>query len=771
MDRGNRANAARPAKAVDPPDSLPGSMPLRIRTILFTERMRTREGGTAREMMRNVLRKLGLSREQQSVVETAAIDEISEAGDRALRWVLSIESILLTAVAASTGEWLPVAILGLSITALFYVTSLLYPAAIQTRVAAAIALQVAAVAGALIGAGPVELAILTMVQISVLLLYRDPAPVWTAAGAYVASHIFLVWWAEPASMWHKVALPLAVLPHSVICASVAAWLRKNTTHAARIAEELELKEQALSEALFDADKATRAKSDFLANLSHEVRTPVNGVLGMTHLLLDTRLTAEQRELARTLERSSKALLEVINEVLDFSRIDAGKLVVQKQGFSFASPFEDVLELLGPIAVGKGLELLCDLDARIPVEVVGDARRLRQVLLNVVGNALKFTEHGHILIHTTLEEDKENSVVIRTEVTDTGPGITDEEQQKLFQPFSQGSGDVVRKYGGTGLGLAISKRLVEMMSGEIGVRSVPGKGARFWFTVECARTKNEKFLQLEGLSGKRVLVLCRYSHAAIVTAGQLKQWGLEAFAAFHADTAIAELMHAQQAGRPYDAVFIEGEERGPHSSYSWRERISKVGRIPAVGILPYGEWEVMDDERHAGFDALVTKPLRASRILAALRTALQGVPDEGAEAILPAVNAPDRALCDVLLVEDNLINQRVALSMLRKLGYRVDVASDGKQALEALERSSYTVVLMDCMMPVMDGFEATAAIRKSERGRRTPIIAMTAYAMPGDKDRCLAAGMDDYVSKPVDWEQLRNVMERWGQLRSAAAGGE
>lgn len=720
-------------------------------------------------MIRNVLLRLGLLEEKQSAANAAVLYEVCETGDRILRWILVLETVLLTAAASFLGVWLPVAILSLSVSALFFLATLIYPAALQTRLSAAVALQVAA---AIVGilSGPVEFALIAAVQISVLLLYRDPAPVWIASIAYLFAHTGIVWWSSSVPEWQKFLLPLAVLPHAVICARVAAWLKTSTAKAASMAEEFEAQSQALAEARFDAEKATRAKSDFLANLSHEVRTPVNGVLGMTHLLLDTRLTAEQRELARTLERSSKALLEVINEMLDFSRIDAGKLVVDKQKFSFAAPFEDVLELLGPIAVGKGLELLCDLDARIPIELLGDARRLRQVLLNVVGNALKFTEHGHILIQTTLEEDKENVVVVRTEVTDTGPGISEEEQQQLFKPFSQGSGELVRKYGGTGLGLAISKRLVEMMGGEIGVKSVPAKGARFWFTVECARTKNEKFLHLDGLAGKRVLVLCRYSYAAIVAAGQLKQWGLEAFAAFHADTAIAELIHAQQSGRPYDAVFIEGDARGPHSSNSWLERISKVGRLPAVGILPYGAWEVMDDESHAGFDALVTKPLRASRILDALRTALRGGPEEPMEVISPEVAQPVTS-CDVLLVEDNLINQRVALSMLRKLGYRVDVAGDGKQALEALERSDYSVVLMDCMMPVMDGFEATAAIRKNERLRNTTIIAMTAYAMPGDRDRCLAAGMDDYVSKPVEWDQLRNVLERWVRVRSTAAKSE
>ncbi|MCZ2149997.1 MAG: response regulator, partial [Bryobacterales bacterium] len=562
--------------------------------------------------------------------------------------------------------------------------------------------------------------------------------------------------------------------HVYFCSALARGLASLTCSAAEARRIAEKREAELRDASLRVERAERAKNEFLANLSHEVRTPINGVLGMTRILSETRLTPEQRELTETLLRSTRALLEVMNELLDFSRLEAGKMDLQQKTFRFQSPYDDVLELLGPMTEGKGLELLCELDSRIPLEVTGDVRRIRQVLINLAGNALKFTEFGHILIAVSLEEESDSGLLIRTDVVDTGPGFTPEEQTRFFRPFSQGSGELVRKHGGTGLGLAIAKRLTEMMGGEIGARSVAGNGARFWFTFRCRRVPGkESFLETADLTGKRILILCHYSFASTIIASQLRQWGIQAFAAFHADMAIGELVRSRQLNRPYDAVIVDGEAEGRSLADSWLERLRKAQAIPAILILPFGG---MAGGRPGVSEcqAVLTKPLRVNQMLTAIRQCLGLLPATPSEA--PAEEADEVESGCVLLVEDNSINQRVAARMLEKLGYRYEIAQNGLRALELLRGKFYLAILMDCQMPEMDGFEATAEIRKTERGGdRIPIIAMTALAMNGDRERCLAAGMDDYISKPVHIEELRAVLARWGEaarkVRKKAAGAD
>ncbi len=703
-----------------------------------------------------------------------------ERGDELLRLLSIVQAIILTIASAFLGRLLPMAAAAFVVCTVTLAATWLCPGTQRGRILAAVGMQLLSALYGLLGGGAPETVILFASGLLVLVVYRDPNLPVLAAPAFLLPYFGLAFYsAVAAPLPHAPSLPrfglFAVFAgfHVYFCSALARLLASLTCSAAEARRVVGVREAELRVASLRVERAERAKSEFLANLSHEVRTPINGVLGMTRILSETRLTPEQRELTETLLRSTRALLEVMNEVLDFSRLEAGKMDLQQKTFRFQSPYDDVLELLGPMTEGKGIELLCELDSRIPLEVTGDVRRLRQVLLNLAGNALKFTESGHILIAVSIEEESDSSLLIRTDVVDTGPGFTAEDQSRFFQPFSQGNRELVRKHGGTGLGLAIAKRLTQMMGGEIGARSIAGRGARFWFTFRCGRVPgNETFLDTSDLTGKRILILCRYSFASTIIASQLRQWGIQAFAAFHAEMAIGELVRSRQLNRPYDAVIVDGEAEGRPVTDSWLERLRKVQDIPAIVILPFGR--MAGPQAGPECQAVLTKPLRVNQMLTAIRQCLGVLP-----VIVPEVPAEQAARVEsgcILLVEDNTVNQRVASRMLEKLGYRFEVVPNGLRALESVRSTSYLAILMDCQMPEMDGFEATAEIRKLERnGERVPIIAMTALAMNGDRERCLAAGMDDYISKPVHVEELHTVLTRWieatRKVRKKAAGAD
>lgn len=703
-----------------------------------------------------------------------------ERGDELLRLLSIVQAIILTIASAFLGRLLPMAAAAFVVCTVTLAATWLCPGTQRGRILAAVGMQLLSALYGLLGGGAPETVILFASGLLVLVVYRDPNLPVLAAPAFLLPYFGLAFYsAVAAPLPHAPSLPrfglFAVFAgfHVYFCSALARLLASLTCSAAEARRVVGVREAELRVASLRVERAERAKSEFLANLSHEVRTPINGVLGMTRILSETRLTPEQRELTETLLRSTRALLEVMNEVLDFSRLEAGKMDLQQKTFRFQSPYDDVLELLGPMTEGKGIELLCELDSRIPLEVTGDVRRLRQVLLNLAGNALKFTESGHILIAVSIEEESDSSLLIRTDVVDTGPGFTAEDQSRFFQPFSQGNRELVRKHGGTGLGLAIAKRLTQMMGGEIGARSIAGRGARFWFTFRCGRVPgNETFLDTSDLTGKRILILCRYSFASTIIASQLRQWGIQAFAAFHAEMAIGELVRSRQLNRPYDAVIVDGEAEGRPVTDSWLERLRKVQDIPAIVILPFGR--MAGPQAGPECQAVLTKPLRVNQMLTAIRQCLGVLP-----VIVPEVPAEQAARVEsgcILLVEDNTVNQRVASRILEKLGYRFEVVPNGLRALESVRSTSYLAILMDCQMPEMDGFEATAEIRKLERnGERVPIIAMTALAMNGDRERCLAAGMDDYISKPVHVEELHTVLTRWieatRKVRKKAAGAD
>jgi len=535
----------------------------------------------------------------------------------------------------------------------------------------------------------------------------------------------------------------------------------DVTEVRRAAEELiEARDAALV--------ASRTKSEFVSTMSHEIRTPMNGVIGLTELLLQTGLDEEQLELASGVKVSAESLLTIINDILDFSKIEAGKMDIEETALDVPGVIDDVGRILAGTAHGKGIELLVDVQPDVPAALLGDQTRIRQVLLNFGANAVKFTSEGEVVIRVSVLHQNSERVALHFDVIDTGVGIAPQDQDRLFSAFAQADSSTTRRFGGTGLGLTISRQLVELMGGKLGLTSELGQGSTFWFELSLCRAEEDQSLERDTdprtLSGQRALVVDDNATNRRILRQQLLSWGVEAIEAADGYQALELALTSAAEGRTFDLGVVDLNMPGLDGIQLAEALKADPTTSPTMLFLLSSSARRLDAaECHlTGFAASLTKPVRSSELFDCLITSLNSGPVSQAPAE-PAVEheAVSEVLGTILLVEDNKVNQLVGSKVLKNLGYEFTIANNGVEAVSAFESGVYDAVLMDCQMPEMDGYEATAAIRRLEgTASHLPIIAMTAAAMEGDRERCMAAGMDDFITKPVRLEAVSTALERW-----------
>ena len=574
------------------------------------------------------------------------------------------------------------------------------------------------------------------------------------------------------------SLPVAITGNRIDHADPAAgtvWIIEDITGIKQVQEEL-------SRARDKAEAANQAKSSFLATMSHEIRTPMNGVIGMTSLLLDTELSDEQRDYADIVHKSGENLLNLINDILDFSKIEAGKLDMEVLDFDLRVTLEDTAELFALRAADAGLELMCHIDPTLPLYLKGDPGRLRQIITNLLGNAIKFTHNGEVVLSALVTSDRDKLATVLFEVTDTGIGMPESRQAAIFDPFTQVDGSTTRKYGGTGLGLAICRQLAELMGGEIGVTSKDGSGSTFWFTAKFEKLTDVEMHNLAArrtaahghadLTGSRILVVDDNATNRKLMTTLLNYWGCRHDVAVDAEDGLALLLEAARIGDPFRIALLDQEMPGMDGMELGRRikadpLLESTSMVMVTSLGQRGDAAILEK---IGFAGYLAKPMRQALLHDCLALLMERTDENSEISRIPAgiitrytVGESEKRGVRILLAEDNVINQKVAQHLLHNLGYKVDTVANGLEAVSALEMTNYDLVFMDCQMPEMDGFEATSVIRNPGSrvlNYKVPIIALTANAMKGDMELCLTAGMDDYLPKPVKKAGLAKMVEKW-----------